>query len=220
MDKLVFLRSNEIHEEPYTTSEVIANCAGVKHHAIQELIRKYKQDFEEFGRLAFEMRAEANQGFVGTLNHSKKIYHFNEEQATLLITFLQNTEQVRTFKKALVKEFYQMKSELTKRQITREITKKDRKNLVDTIKEKEPDKKWRFKHYTDLDYKCVLGMTAKKFEETYNIPDGKLRDYLEAGQLQQIGILEAATKALIDAGYTYEEIKEILSRKFIQSKIA
>jgi hypothetical protein len=133
---------------------------------------------------------------------------------------MRNNEKVRTFKKNLVREFFEMKRDQTKRQITREIGKVDRKSLTDTIKEKYPEKKWIYKHYTDLDYKCVLGMTAKKFEETYNIPDGKLRDFLEAGQLQQIGILEAATKALIDAGYTYEEIKDILGRKFLTHKSA
>ena len=29
-------------KEPYTTSEIIAECAEVTHHTIQELLRKYK----------------------------------------------------------------------------------------------------------------------------------------------------------------------------------
>ncbi len=216
MDNLVFLKTHNLHEEPYTTSRVIAEHSGNQHHTVTKLIQTYLKDLEEFGRVRFEIDTLQTNGGL----QESKNYHLNEEQATLIITYMRNNEQVRTFKKNLVRKFYQMKSELTKRQIIREITKSDRKNLTDTIKEKYPEKKWMYKHYTDLDYKCVLGMTAKKFEETYNIPNGKLRNYLEAGQLRQIGIFEAATKALIDAGYTYDEIKEILSRKFITIKPA
>ena len=35
-------------KEPYTTSEIIAECAEVKHHTIQELLRKHKSDFENY----------------------------------------------------------------------------------------------------------------------------------------------------------------------------
>lgn len=39
----------------------------------------------------------------------EKIYHLNEEQATLLLTYLKNTPQVRAFKKELFRQFYAMR---------------------------------------------------------------------------------------------------------------
>lgn len=54
MNDLVYLAPNT--KEPFTTSEVIAECAEVKHHAIQQLIQKHKSDFRSFGLIAFEMR--------------------------------------------------------------------------------------------------------------------------------------------------------------------
>ena len=33
-------------KEPYTTSEIIAECADVQHHTITRLIRENKADFE------------------------------------------------------------------------------------------------------------------------------------------------------------------------------
>ena len=33
-------------KEPYTTSEIIAECADVQHHTITRLIRENKDDFE------------------------------------------------------------------------------------------------------------------------------------------------------------------------------
>ena len=35
-------------KEPYTTSAIIAECAGIKHHAIQEHIRKQIARLEQF----------------------------------------------------------------------------------------------------------------------------------------------------------------------------
>lgn len=97
--------------EPYTTSEIIAAGAGVQHHAVQQLISAYRQDFEEFGQVAFEMRAvKYSRG-----TNYEKIYHLNEQQATLLMTYLKNTEVVRAFKKELVRQFYAMRSLLLER---------------------------------------------------------------------------------------------------------
>ena len=56
MTNIVFLEPNKINSEPFTTSDVIAESAGVKHHAIQQLIFKHETDFREFGVFAFEMR--------------------------------------------------------------------------------------------------------------------------------------------------------------------
>jgi phage regulator Rha-like protein len=215
MDNLVFLKTKDLHEEPFTTSEVIAKYGGVKHHALQVLISKHQEDLKEFGLLSFEMRPVEING-----TKYEKIYKLNEDQATLLITFMKNTPEVIQFKKNLVRQFRAMVNELNKRAITRAIVKEGRKQLTDVVKEKMPDSKWTYKHLTDLDYKCVLGMNAKQFETKYGIPNGKIRDYIEANQLQQVGIIEAAEKALIEAGYTYHEIKDILSRKFISSKSA
>lgn len=49
MEELVFLEPNKIDSVPFTVSDIIAECAGVKHHAIQQLIIKYEADFKEFG---------------------------------------------------------------------------------------------------------------------------------------------------------------------------
>lgn len=83
------------------TSETIANGAGVEHRAVLQLIGNNIADFEEFGQVAFEMRAGYN-------NSQVRVALLNEQQATLLMTFQRNTDQVRAFKKALVKAFFEM----------------------------------------------------------------------------------------------------------------
>lgn len=121
--------------EPYTTSEIIAAGAEVQHHAVQQLISAYRQDFEEFGQVAFEMRAvKYSRG-----TNYEKIYHLNEQQATLLMTYLKNTEVVRAFKKELVRQFYAMRSLLLERaspvwQDTRSLGKEIRRQETEAIK--------------------------------------------------------------------------------------
>lgn len=122
--------------EPYTTSEIIAAGAEVQHHAVQQLISIYRQDFEEFGVIAFEMR-KPPAGSKG--GRPEIIYHLNEQQATLLMTYLKNTEVVRAFKKELVRQFYAMRSLLLERaspiwQDARSLGKEIRRQETEAIK--------------------------------------------------------------------------------------
>lgn len=48
MEELVFLHSQYIDEEPYTTDEIIAKYAENKEDSVKRLIRTHKEDLEEF----------------------------------------------------------------------------------------------------------------------------------------------------------------------------
>ena len=78
-------------KEPYTTSEIIAECAEVKHRHLKILINKYKERLERFGKVTFKISPSQS-------GQNVRNYILNEQQATLLITFLKNTEQVANFK--------------------------------------------------------------------------------------------------------------------------
>ena len=51
MADLVFLEPNKLGSEPFTTSDIIAECAKVTRQAVQQLCERYKDDLEEFGNL-------------------------------------------------------------------------------------------------------------------------------------------------------------------------
>ena len=128
---LVTVKRNEI----FTDSKVIAQGTNNKHHAIQQLISKYEDDFLDFGQLAFEMRPVK---YARGTNY-EKIYLLNEEQATLLMTYLRNNKVVRQFKKNLVHQFYKIRRHLEEKQTkawieTRENNKKNRLKETDVIK--------------------------------------------------------------------------------------
>jgi len=211
MDKLVFVESESIIEVPFTTSEVIAEHAKVKHHAVQVLISNYESDLKEFGRLSFEMRPLQTNGGLQNI----KVYHLNEEQATLLITYMKNTLPVRRFKKALVKQFYIMQKELSSREVTRRIGKEAREALTNAIQAlpDSPHKAMKYKHYTDLVYVIVFGKNSKQLREEYGIDkDSVLRNMFSANEMDKVLKLENQVGVLLQLGFDYKQIKEAISK--------
>lgn len=132
--QLVFWKPQAPTRDPYTTSEVIAEAAGMNRRTVNRLIQTHKADLEEFGILRFEIAEIKGRG------QPERRYRLNEQQATLLMTYTRNTETVRAFKKELVKQFYAMRSLLLERnspiwQDARALTKAVRKQEVDAIRE-------------------------------------------------------------------------------------
>lgn len=181
----------------------------MKHHAVQQLITKHEADFKEFGLIAFEMRAVKNQGARGT--KYEKIYHLTEEQATLLMTYLKNTERVRIFKKELVRQFYAMRAELLRRQMRRAELKPIRRELTDVIKEVDAGK-WAYKQYTDLAYKSSIGKNAAQLRKERDAPKkAKAVDYMTADEIAAVSKRQGQIAVLLEMGLDYQTIKDIVS---------
>jgi anti-repressor protein len=92
------------------SSIAVADRTEVQHKAVLQLLRSNLSDFETFGRVAFEMAPFETSGGV----QRREIAHLNEQQATLLITYMRNSEVVRAFKLELVKQFYDMRQALSR----------------------------------------------------------------------------------------------------------
>lgn len=122
MDNLVILKGNDV----FTDSWVIAEGTGNSHRAIKSIVNKYSDDFKEFGKLSYHSKwfenekqkkvFSDNSKEVGREKTKIEVILLNEPQATLLITYLRNTEQVRRFKKNLVFEFYRMRDFIREKQ--------------------------------------------------------------------------------------------------------
>lgn len=91
--------------DPVTTTLVIAAGTNSEHRAVLQLVRNHLPRFEEFGRVAFEMRPFETAGGV----QRREIAVLNEYQASLLLTFMRNNEIVVDFKVQLIKAFRQMR---------------------------------------------------------------------------------------------------------------
>ena len=204
MNNLVFMHG--LNEEPYTTDKIISECSNNQLKVVKNLIRNHKKDFEDFGVLHFE-NAKPLKGSKG--GRPIKTYHLNEQQATLLITYLDNTPEVNQFKKNLVHEFYRMRKELNQRQINRAIEKPQRKSLMDAVKEWSRANKWSYRNMTQLLLKRATGgLTAQQIKKQRHVKvalDGlTLKEQERYKQLENIAI------GLVGLNKTWDEVKGIL----------
>ncbi|EKZ8830090.1 phage regulatory protein [Campylobacter coli] len=132
-----------------TDQNKISTISKVDINSIQKLIRNYKQDLECFGKLGFELQKIAKT--------NKKIYFLNEQQATLLLTYMKNSESVRNAKKVLVFAFYQMKEKL--RSLEQEQEKARFKTLSD-----ENLRLNSLNHHQKIGYKSQLAQQKEHYE--------------------------------------------------------
>lgn len=132
---LVFLSKDNT---PVTSTEIVARALNYPHENVIKLARRYKNDLAEFGVVRFVALAHGENGEMARLNGAaakikgigSKIQYvdlkeknissgrdtvialLNEQQATLLISFMRNTHKVVEFKVALVRAFYEMRTAL------------------------------------------------------------------------------------------------------------
>lgn len=204
MNDLVFMHG--LNEEPYTTDKIIAKCSDNQLKVVKNLIRNHKKDFEDFGVLHFE-NAKPLKGSKG--GRPVKTYHLNEQQATLLITYLDNTPQVNQFKKSLVHEFYRMKKELAQRQINRAIEKPQRKSLMDAVKDWPNANNWSYRNMTQLLLRCATGgLTAQQIKKQRHVKVAL--DGLTIKEQERYQLLENIAVGLVGLNKTWNEVKGVL----------
>lgn len=205
MDELVFVESENIEAVPFTTSDIIAEFSENSRESIMRLIRKYAEDLQEFGKVGFEIRAMPS-------GQKAKIYHLNKEQATLLITYLDNTAPVRHFKKELVRQFFAMESELYARRAERQAGKSIHGSMTDAIKENGLSPHF-YKHFTDLAYKSALGFTAKQLRVARGVSKTESPlNFLTTEELAAVNEREQQIAMLITLGAEYQMIKQLVLR--------
>lgn len=205
MSNIVFLSPNT--KEPFTTSDVIAEATGNNYRSVQRIIENQKTRLEQFGIMRFEITLSGKAG------RPKKVYYLNEQQATLLITFLKNTDTVADFKVELVRQFYAMRLELYKVQMAKETRKPIRLNMTDAIKAlpESPHKHFKYAQFTDLAYKLALGKTARQLRKERGVDKkATASDFMTSEEITLVSELENKIGVLIEIGMNYQEIKDKL----------
>ncbi|HEP1517516.1 TPA: Rha family transcriptional regulator [Streptococcus pyogenes] len=198
-------------KEPYTTHDIIAEHAEIDIISVRKLIDKHKKDLEAFGVLSFEIH-KPEKGSLG--GRPRRIYHLNEQQATLLVTYLGNTEPVREFKKNLVKAFFEMREELTQIRLQRSLEAPKRKTLNEAIKTWEHAPKMAYPTAYNLLLKAVTGKNSKQLKATRGGYSGI--DCLNSIELAQYTALEDMAIALINLNFTYQDIKTMALKNTLQ----
>ena len=194
-------------KEPYTTNEIIAEYAEIDRISVRKLIESHKEDLEVFGVLSFEM-TKPSKGSLG--GRPRKIYHLNEQQATLLITYLDNTKPVREFKVALVKAFFEMRDELSKFREQRALEKPTHKTLNEVISKWDNAPTMAFPTVNNLLLKLSSGKNKKKLIKDRGGKTGL--DCLTSVELAKYQVYERAVIPLIELNMEYSVIRDTLSQ--------
>lgn len=205
---LVFYTDNTLKAEPYTTSEIIANNTNNSRVSVRRLIEKHIDRLKQFGKVEFEMQPLPS-------GQKAKVYKLNEQQATLLITFLDNSDIVANFKTLLVKQFYEMRDELTKRNINRVIEKPVKKTLMDCIKKWKYASKYAYSNINRLLIKGATGLSINALKKERGDAKAAL-DLLTSQEQEKYKQLEQKVIAYIEADFDYQLIKALLTGKEIK----
>lgn len=213
---LVFLTDATVRADLYTTDEVIAECSGNQLKAVKNLIRNHKSEIEQFGVLHFENAKPKVSSSKG--GRPTKRYMLSMNQATFLITLLNNTPQVVEFKVNLVKQFFNMKQELLERDIRWENGKliSNRLNTAVTnhYGKERATKEFRYSGFNDLVYRAVLGKSSKQLKEERGLTGAKniaSTQLLSTEEQKAIEPIKDKVASLLDLGIDYYAIKALIT---------
>ncbi len=227
---------------PVISHEVVAHNINLQTESIRDLISKYKTDMLEFGDLKIDNLKTDNNLFGGK---PKIIYYLNEQQATLLMTYLRNNEVVRNFKKQLVKEFYELRTRQEKlqnelpihiKQLQHECRKLQKENmrLYRCLEIKVEKEVIKFKPYTLENFRTLenqfiaIIIQFKKFRTEYNAMTAELTEAKkEIERLKKLNneciknsskyITELGVWAEFLVGEKLDNLKKNLSEELIQT---
>lgn len=100
-----------VNNKPVVSTLVIAENIDKPNKTIVQLINNNMEDFLEFQDQEISNFEVQEIGVNGKAGYAR-YYNLNEQQSTLLITYLRNNDKVKEFKKNLVKAFFMMKERL------------------------------------------------------------------------------------------------------------
>ncbi|MCT4456863.1 phage regulatory protein [Lactiplantibacillus paraplantarum] len=208
MNDLVALTSQRLDTKIYTTGDVIAKYAGITHHAVNKTIREQLVRLKRArnGLVEFKMQRRPS-------GRMAKVYLLNEQQATLLITFLKNTPRVADFKEELVRQFTVMKRELILRQAKFELGKDFSKSLHETIKESPAlgEHGHLYVNINKLVYKQALGVNVNELRKARDIPKTEaITHYLSSSEADAVKRVKQQIRTLLEMKLDYQQIKQAL----------
>jgi len=190
MSDLVIINSKK---EAVTTHIIISGGMNVTQDSTLKLIKKYKSELQEFGKLRFQfVPLESGQ--------KQKQFMLNEHQATLLITLMRNNLETVAFKVRLVRQFAKMQIWIKDRQQSSVEYKvmsailKDSRELI--------GKSTQHFHYSN-EAKLVNWAMSGEFKSID-------RDSLSISDINLLNELQARNAVLIGAGMARDSRKESL----------
>ena len=202
-------------------TDQVADYYEIPKPTLESVIENHKEELEEDG-LKTIRKGDLREFKGNTLKrcnlyeeykYSRQLTLFTRRAVLRVGMLLRDSEIAKTVRNYLLNIEEISTTEQIEWAVQRAIGKEKRKTFTDALKESgenERMKGFAYSTYTNMIYKLVLGMSAKKYKKMNDI-DGNLRDKLNGRQLNLIKTLEDIAKAQLDLGFEYEEVKEMIN---------
>jgi phage regulator Rha-like protein len=211
-----------INERPLTTSIIISGGVNNLHKNVILLIERHKKRIERFGVLPIQTD-KPEKGSKG--GRPKKYYLLNEEQATFLISLMDNSEDVLNFKENLVREFFRYRKQSLILSINKanEIWLDERKNIKQ-VRKSTTDTIKRFVEYakeqgsSNADrYYCNITKMENKALFVIETKYKNIRDILNLKQLSELKQADEIIEKALDDGMNekmyYKDIFKLAKKR-------
>lgn len=153
------------------------------------------------------------------------MYYMDRDGFSLLVMGFTGKKALK-WKLDYIKAFNDMEAKLKRlhdielgRLMERRRSKEVRRSLTDVIRDdypESPNKRYVYKNITDLAYKDTFGANAKQLRDRLGITKkDNLRDCFSEAELKLLQKKEDLIKSLVKSGYNYQQVKDILSMKYI-----
>lgn len=213
--KLITLFNNV----PKVNTRVVAAKIDIDQRTLHRIIQNFKEDFLEFGKVEIAF-------LKGKRGPATEIYWLNEEQLSLLLMYLSNTDEIRKFKIEINKIFHKMRKFIFKQQQEKSIQlyTKARTNSkfvrlmeTDVIKEFVEYAKRQGSNNADKYYIHFSNLAKAYFDIQINLKGKNFRELLSAEHLYKIATADNIIKTAIKAGMKnslpYKDVYKLAKKK-------
>jgi len=116
-----------------STIDLFLGFGYKKHNQLKRVIESHLLDFEDFGKIQLHSVEESRS------NNPEKTYHLNEQQFTFLCLLVKNSPNALKIKKAIAKEFHELRNYLPERTLLLKSKRQAHNPMMDALKELRMD---------------------------------------------------------------------------------
>ncbi|MGE6894975.1 Rha family transcriptional regulator [Priestia flexa] len=221
MNELVFIDNQEVYTDHLTMAEMFGKEPRNVNADIIKTIDKLKnptfiEQAKENG-IDLDVLRFQQINYTDVRNRTQQKYLLNFD-AFMLVAMAYTTRNAMLVKIKFINEFRSMQKQLTDLLVTRAKGKAKRLEVTNAVRDcipESPNKKFKYKHFTDLGYKLMLDKNAKELRSERGLDKkANVRDSLTIEELEGIENIENEISVLIGLGMEYKTIKEMLINKY------
>lgn len=198
-----------------STIQQAADYYEVSEKTIKRTIQKNKDEFSEDGievlRGSVLKKLEVRDTDVPDLKFASSLTLLPKRAILRLGMLLTESKVAKTVRNYLLNLEEASTQEQKDWSLQRELGKMRRRAMTDAIRDyiaESPNKDWKYRHFTELVYRKVLGRSAKELRLERCVKNNdQLRDNFTARELEVLEKAEVFVAGLIMGGFSYAEIK-------------